>query len=452
MEHRIDIPADAAWILTRLRERGYEGWVVGGCVRDSLLGKAPKDWDICTSARPEELQRIFADCHVIETGLKHGTLTVMLHHEPYEVTTYRIDGDYADHRHPDSVTFVSDVRLDLARRDFTVNAMAYNPEDGLVDAFGGQTDLEAGVIRAVGDPACRFTEDALRIMRALRFAAVYGFSIEPETAAAARALAPTLANVAAERIRVELAKLLCGAGAGPILRNYREIIGLILPEVTAGFDFDQRTPYHAFDVWEHCIRAAENIAPIEVLRLSMLLHDCGKPAVFTVDEEGVGHAYGHGKESARLAAQAAERLKLDKATANRMLTLIEHHDIPLTPALLRRRLHQFGKETVRQLIQVQEADSLAKGTLTDAMVEAWSADLNRALDELLATSPCVTLRDLAVGGREMGALGLRGPAIGHMLNTLLDRVVDEAVPNTAEDLMALARQLIAETTQGGEST
>ena len=293
----LQLPQGARYVMARLEESGYQAYAVGGCVRDSLLGRAPKDWDICTDALPEDMQRIFRCDHLIETGLKHGTLTVMKGGEPYEVTTFRVDGEYTDHRHPDGVHFVTEVREDLARRDFTVNAMAWNPKTGVVDAFGGREDLARGVIRCVGDAETRFGEDALRIMRALRFASVYGFAIEEETARAIHRLKDTLQDVAAERIRVELAKLLCGQGAGQILREYSDVLFAILPQLAAMHGFDQHTPYHAYDVWEHTVRAVESVPANEVLRLTMLLHDSGKPAAFTVDENGVGHAHGHQMES-----------------------------------------------------------------------------------------------------------------------------------------------------------
>ncbi len=297
----IQIPPHAERILTLLNQAGYKAYVVGGCVRDALLSKTPKDWDICTSALPDEMERVFQGFRVVETGLKHGTLTVVLDGIPYEITTFRVDGAYTDHRHPDGVTFVTDVREDLARRDFTVNAMAYHPAEGLIDAFGGQEDLRRGVIRCVGQPEERFREDALRILRALRFASVYGFTIDEETAKAAHELKETLSLVAAERIRAELGKLLCGQGCGNILRAYRDILGQILPQLVPMFDFPQCTPHHRFDVWEHTVRSVENVPATEVLRFTMLLHDAGKPATFTRDEDGVGHFCGHAACSEKIA-------------------------------------------------------------------------------------------------------------------------------------------------------
>ena len=437
-----DLPAGAAAIIRRLNANGHQAYVVGGCVRDSLLGKAPNDWDICTSALPGDMQRIFRDMHVVETGLKHGTLTVVIDHQPYEVTTFRVDGAYTDHRHPDEVTFVADVREDLARRDFTVNAMAYHPELGVVDVFGGQEDLARGVLRCVGEPGQRFDEDALRILRALRFASTYGLTIEEHTARAVHSLKHTLSGVAAERIRVELAKLLCGRGAGDILRAYHDVICQVLPALSPMIGFDQRTPFHRYDVWEHTVRAVEAVPAREVLRLTMLLHDSGKPSAFTVDENGIGHAYGHQKISRGIAEEALTFLRADNATRDRVLVLVEHHDIPMNGerTLLKRRLNQFGEETVRQLIEVQRADAMGKGTMTVQEIETRTAEVFRALEELLASNPCVTLKDLAVRGDDLIRMGIKGKAIGQCLAHLLDEVMAERLENQREILLDAAEQ------------
>lgn len=438
----IHLPTDVKMIIDALNGQGHQAYAVGGCVRDSILGVAPKDWDICTSALPEEMQRAFAGWHVVETGLKHGTLTVVLNHVPYEVTTFRVDGTYTDHRHPDQVRFVQNVREDLARRDFTVNAMAYHPETGLVDAFGGQADLAAGIIRCVGEPERRFDEDALRILRALRFASIYHFAIEEKTAAAVHILKGTLIGVAAERIRVELAKLLCGPGAGSILRDYADVIFQVLPELAPMLGFEQHTPFHRCDVWEHTVRAVESIPAAEVLRLAMLLHDSGKPSAFTLDENGVGHAYGHQAISAEIAARALENLRVDNATRERVLLLVKHHDIPMdaTPQCLKRRLHQFGEEMVRQLIEVRRADMMGKGTMTAEEINAQAESLRQALDTLLATQPCVTLKSLDVHGGDLMQLGIKGKAVGQCLGYLLNQVMDNRVSNNRADLLAAAEQ------------
>lgn len=441
----LELPTGAARVLEQLHRHGHQAYVVGGCVRDSLLGLAPKDWDICTDALPEQMQQIFSGWHVIETGLKHGTLTVMHAHEPYEVTTFRVDGAYTDHRHPDSVTFVADVREDLARRDFTVNAMAWSPASGLVDAFGGQADLAARLIRCVGDPVRRFEEDALRILRAMRFAAVYGFDIDPETDRAIHALKHTLTGVAAERIRVELAKLLCGGSAGRIIRQYQDVLFTLFPPLEQLFEFDQRTHHHLWDVWEHTVRAVEAIPPTETLRLTMLLHDAGKPACFALDENGEGHAYGHEARSVRIAEKVLTDLRVDNATRDRCLLLIASHGWPVTPErqLLKRRLNRLGEEALRQLIEVKRADALATGTKDAATVEAHRAATLSALDALLAENPCVTLRDMAVNGRDMMALGAQGRTVGETLQWLLEQVLDDTLPNERDILLDAARARLA---------
>ena len=441
------LPNGALFVLDSLTRSGYAAYAVGGCVRDALMGHTPGDYDICTSALPEEMQQVFRGCHVVETGLQHGTLTVMYDHEPYEVTTFRVDGEYTDHRHPDEVIFVTDVREDLSRRDFTVNAMAWSEETGVVDAFGGQEDLAARLIRCVGDARKRFGEDALRIMRAMRFASVYGFAIDPDTDEAIHELKNTLADVAAERIRVELAKLLCGAGAGNILRTYRDVIFTLFPALAPMDGFDQRTPHHLWDVWEHTVRAVEAVPATETLRLAMLLHDCGKIAAFSVDDRGEGHATGHEEHSVRIAQKVLADLKLDNATRDRVLTLIGSHGWPVTPErrLLKRLLNQLGEEALRQLIEVKRAEALATGTKDAAVVEAHRAQTLSALDALLAENPCVTLRDMAVNGRDLMAMGAKGRAVGETLQWLLDQVLDEILPNERAVLLAAAQEHLAQT-------
>lgn len=437
------LPAGASFVLERLHKSGFQAYVVGGCVRDTILGLTPKDWDVCTDALPDEMQRVFGDCHVIETGLKHGTLTVMYEHEPYEVTTFRVDGAYTDHRHPDEVIFVRDVRDDLARRDFTVNAMAWSPQTGLVDAFGGQTDLQKGVIRAVGDAKTRFTEDALRILRALRFASVYGFTIEAETARAAHELAPTLKNVAAERIRVELGKLLCGRGAGEILRTYRDIIFTLLPALKPMDGFDQHTPHHRFDVWEHTVRAVEAVDPTETLRLTMLLHDAGKPASFHMDEDGVGHAWDHQLISEKIAREVLTQLRVDNATLERVTLLVREHSVELRAdrRLLLRLLNRMGEEAVRQLIDVRLADYLAKGTNSSVEIGQKVRAMRDTLDDLIAENACFKLKDMVVSGKDLLALGIpKGRSIGACLTYLLEEILAERLPNDRETLLKAAQE------------
>ena len=439
----MQLPRPVSDLIARLENAGFSAYAVGGCVRDSLRSLQPHDWDLCTSARPEEMQAVFRGEHVVETGLKHGTLTVVLDHVPYEITTFRTDGSYTDHRHPDSVTFVRDVAGDLSRRDFTVNAMAYSPHTGLVDLFGGREDLERRVIRCVGVPSERFREDALRVLRALRFAAVFDFSIDPETESALRLLAPTLENVAAERIREELLKLLCGPGAGRILRTFPDVFCCILPALSPMVGYDQRNHHHHFDLWEHTVQAVENVPPEPALRFTMLLHDTGKPAVCTVDEKGEAHYKKHQAVSAEIAQQAVEALRFDRETADRVVRLVRYHDIPLRTengevnldrAFLLRRLNRFGEKDLRALIEIHRADRIATGHSSRKREDLRMAERMQALDALLAENPCFTLRQLAVNGNDLKALGLRGPAVGEALQQLLEAVMDGRVANEKDDL------------------
>lgn len=408
----IKIPSGASMVMKQLTNAGFQAYVVGGCVRDSLLGKTPKDWDLCTSATPEEMQQVFAGCHVVETGLQHGTLTVVANHEPYEVTTFRVDGEYTDHRHPDQVIFVRDVREDLARRDFTVNAMAYHPDSGLVDAFHGQEDLKHQVIRCVGDAERRFEEDALRILRALRFAAVYGFSIETETAQAAHQLKHTLRDVAVERICVELTRMLCGEGVGTILRAYADVVSEVLPALK---------PLMGYGICERTVQTVERVPAIPALRWAALLHDSS------------------------IAMQTMTQLKMDHATRDRVLLLTGNLNLTMsekTP-LLRRRLHQFGEEALRQLLMLQRADQLSPGTSDSHEVNMRFDSIEQALNDLVATNPCVTLKQLAINGGDLLAAGVpKGQAVGRTLNALLDKVLDEELPNEKSVLLAEASAML----------
>ena len=436
--HDFPIPPYAASALDRLTAAGHEAWLVGGCVRDFLLGREPGDYDIAASALPEETEAVFAGARLIETGLKHGTVTVVLEGHPLEITTFRVDGTYADARHPDRVTFTRSLREDAARRDFTVNAMAYHPDRGLWDGFGGQEDLKHRIIRCVGDPETRFREDGLRILRALRFAAVLDFAVEPETERALRRTAPLLGQIAAERLSVELGKLLCGPGAGRVLGDYPDILGVILPELPPMAGFDQKNDHHCYDLLTHTAAAVDSAPPDLILRLTMLLHDIGKPETFTLGEDGQGHFYGHAKRSAAMADEILRRLRYPNRIRERVLTLIRCHDAPLEPEAkqVRRRLNKLGEETFFDLLAVRRADTLAlalpyrsrTGTLDE--IEALARSI-------LAERPCLTRRDLAVDGHDLMALGCQGPALGRALRSLLDRVAEGSLPNEREALLAV---------------
>ena len=440
------IPIDVSFIIKTLESRGFEAYAVGGCVRDAILGREPNDWDITTNATPDEMKVCFAGMHVIETGLKHGTLTVMLHHTGYEVTTYRIDGAYTDHRRPDTVEFVKDLQLDLERRDFTVNAMATADGETIVDLFGGREDLKNKVIRCVGDPYKRFTEDALRILRALRFASVYDFDVDPATANAAFELRDTLTNVSGERIHVELRKLLCGKGVERILTMYPWIIFTIFPELEAMEGRKQNNPHHAYDVWTHTVKTIANSPADPVYRLTMLFHDSGKPRAYYPGEDGYDHFKGHPRYSAEIAEACLPRLKPDTDSFRKILTYVREHDlrVPADKKAIRRQMVRLGTDTYMELFPILRADLLAQNPALIPMKQAQVDELEKLSREVLAEKDCVSLKDLAIGGRELMALGLKGKAVGETLNELLLLVCDEKVQNEKEALLNEAQRLIKE--------
>ena len=435
------IPEDVRDVLSALRRAGHEAWCVGGCVRDLLLGRAPEDWDVTSSALPEETMAIFGG-RALPTGLRHGTVTVRTDRRHVEITTYRSDGGYTDHRHPDQVTFTRSLKEDLRRRDFTINAMAMDEGGMLRDPFGGRGDLRGGILRCVGEPDARFHEDALRMMRGLRFAARLDLTAEPATAESIRKNRELLRAIAAERIRVELEKLLCGPAAGRILREFPEVIGVFLPEILPMVGFDQRNPHHCHDAWEHTLHSLEAVEPQPVLRMTMLLHDLGKPACFTLDAGGVGHFYGHPAVSRQLAEGILQRLRFDNGSRRTILKLVANHDrvFPVTDRGIRRALREFGEEDLRLLLAVKRADNLAQAPRYRGLQK----DLSQAeeiLNHLLAEEACVSLKQLAVNGRDLTALGLTGPAVGRTLSALLDRVVEGTLPNRRDDLLAEAKRM-----------
>lgn len=437
------IPPEVDLILRKLTVQGYEAYAVGGCVRDSLLGKKPHDWDVTTSARPEETEAVFRNLRTIETGLKHGTVTVLSGETPVEVTTYRIDGTYSDGRHPDSVCFTGNLRDDLARRDFTVNTLACGSDGTITDIFGGQDDLKAGIIRCVGDANTRFREDGLRILRALRFASVLGFTIEDKTAESAVRNRALLGKIAKERIHEEFVKLLCGKDAAQVLRKYRDIIAEFIPELHPCFDFQQHNPHHIYDVWEHTLHSLEATDPDPILRLAVLLHDVGKPQCFTLGKDGIGHFYGHSERSAVLAQSIFSRLRFDRKTSDTAVKLIRSHGIPLWPdeRCLRRRLNKIGEKDLRLLIKVEEADAAGKAPSEER--DHYLASLHEIpamLDRIMAQRQCFCLQDLAVSGDELIRAGIpKGPEVGRILKVLLGAVLDGKCRNTSEDLLILAR-------------
>ena len=433
------MPPQAARALDLLRTAGHEAWIVGGCVRDHLLGTAPKDYDITTSALPEETKTVFQQFHVIETGIRHGTVTVVLEGEPLEITTYRVDGGYTDARHPDGVTFTRFLREDAARRDFTMNAMSYAPGEGLRDFFGGRDDVKAGIIRAVGDPAVRFQEDALRILRGIRFATRYGLSVEAETKRAMFALTPRMESLARERVFEELSHFLLCAHAEDLLA-FAPVLAAAIPELQQTLGFEQHSPHHAYDVFTHTAHVTGAVPPVLPLRWAALLHDVGKPATFTLDETGCGHFYSHAKISADMADAVLRRFKAPTQLRENVVLLIGLHMTKLEPEkrLLRRRLSRMGTETLEQLLQLQEADMGSKGTGMPAEMQQFP-QLRALLSEIYAEDSCLNLKDLAVDGNDLKALGLTGRKIGETLNHLLEQVLDEKLPNDRTALLAHVR-------------
>lgn len=419
----------ALYVLHRLEAAGHRAVLVGGCVRDSLLGIPPHDYDAATSALPEEIKAACAGLTCLDIGLKHGTITVLSGGIPVETTTFRRETTYSDHRHPDAVEFTGRLEEDLARRDFTINAMAWEPE-GLVDPFGGRADLSAKIIRCVGDPGRRFEEDALRILRGLRLAAQLGFVIETDTAAAIHAHAPDLAHVAWERIWGEFSRLLCSPGAGDILHSFPDVVSQIFPELAPSVGFDQKNFHHRYDVYTHSVMALDSTPPLLPVRLAALLHDAGKPETFHTDEQGVGHFYGHPKRSAALADTALRRLRLPNGLREQVLTLIERHDLPVEPERkwVGRWLSRLGEETFFLLLHLKRGDRAACADPTPPSPDPLEQVESIAL-ALLAEKACLSLNDLAVNGTDCMAAGLRGKEIGTMLRALLEQVSEGTLEN-----------------------
>ena len=433
----IDIPSYAAAVISRLEENGYKAYIVGGCVRDSLLGKTPHDFDVCTDCLPQKMQEIFSDHHTIETGLKHGTLTVMSEGEPVEVTTFRSDGEYSDHRRPVSVKFERELSEDLKRRDFTVNAMCYNQREGLTDLFGGREDLENKIIRCVGDAEKRFEEDALRIIRGLRFASVLGFDIDSKTAEAMRKKAFLLEMISAERIFVELKKLICGVNATEILLEYKDLIAVIIPEFIPDFGCEQHCPHHIYDVYGHICHSVSNIEPDEELRLVMLLHDIAKPQMKRTDENGTDHFKKHQFASAYAARDILTRLKSSTATKKRVFDLIWEHDnrIPAERRPVRRMLSKYSYEFFCDWLKVRRADTLAQ---SDYMRKEKLAELDRlkeVADEIMAENCCLKIKDLAISGKDLIEEGYSGKAVGEALDLALSGVTEEIIPNEKKEIL-----------------
>lgn len=432
------IPDYVRACMDALEKAGFAAYAVGGCVRDAVLGRTPHDFDLCTDAKPEQMEVVFAGRKLVLAGKKHGTVGVITPEGVVEITTFRQEGTYGDNRRPDWVTFISDIREDLARRDFTMNAMAYSPTRGLQDPFGGKADLEQKILRAVGNPATRFQEDSLRILRGIRFAVTYDLIPDPETEQAMHTQAHLMEHLARERVWEELCRLLPQINAAQLLR-FGPILAAVIPELTPLIGFDQRSPHHAYDLFTHVAHVVASVPPELTIRWAALLHDIGKIPTFTRDSTGRGHFYGHAQEGARMADVVLRRLKAPTALREQAVLLVDQHMTRLEPdkKLLRRSLNRLGEKTVYELLDLQEADMGSKGTGKTDHADHFPA-IRHLLEEIRQENACLTLKDLAVNGNDLMELGFSGKEIGICLNRLLQQVMDETTENSREALLAAA--------------
>ena len=439
----IQLPEKVKFIIDTIMEAGYEAYAVGGCIRDSILLRKPSDWDITTSASPYQVKELFR--RTLDTGIKHGTVTVMLDKEGFEVTTYRIDGEYEDGRHPKEVTFTRNLTEDLKRRDFTINAMAYNEKDGLVDIFGGLEDIRCKMIRCVGDPVERFSEDALRMMRAVRYSAQLGYRIEEETSNAIRVLAPDLKKISAERIQTELVKLLTSPHPDYLRMAYETgITKVVLPEFDLCMITEQKNPHHCYTVGEHTLVAMQAVRADKVLRLAMLFHDMGKPLCVTTDEEGIDHFHGHPSASEEIAGNVLHRLKFDNDTIYMVKKLVKYHDqyIEPQPKNVRCAIRKMGEDVFPLLLEVKEADVQAQSDFLREKKEKNLKDVRDVYQRILEEKQCVSLKTLAINGKDLiDQTGMKpGKELGEVLNELLDLVTEDPARNTREYLLKAAKE------------
>ena len=443
---QIQLPEKVEYIINTLEAAGYEAYTVGGCVRDSLLNREPDDWDITTSARPQQVKEVFS--RTIDTGIQHGTVTVMMGKEGFEVTTYRIDGEYEDSRHPKEVIFTANLIEDLKRRDFTINAFAYNHRSGIVDAFDGMTDLKNGIIRCVGEAKERFTEDALRMMRAVRFSAQLGYAIEEKTKEAIVELAPNLKNISAERIQVELVKLLQSPHPDYLRVAYElGMTKVIMPEFDKAIETPQNNPHHMYNVGEHLLHTLLEVRPDRSLRIAALLHDIAKPDIETKDKDGISHFHGHAEAGEEKAVAIMRRLKFDNDTINKVKKYVKYHDykIEATPRAVRRALNKIGKEYFKEVLELKQADMLAQSSYQREEKEDNLRQVTALYKEILQKEECVSLKELAVTGKDIIELGVpQGKQLGAVLQILLEEVLENPQHNTRDYLLETVKQMIAE--------
>ncbi len=433
---RIEIPEKINNIINRFEKNGYEAYCVGGSIRDSVMGINIGDWDITTSALPEETKKLFNDEKIIDTGIKHGTVSIIKDHEAIEVTTFRIDGEYSDNRHPEQVSFTRNLSEDLKRRDFTVNALAYSHSAGLVDLYGGLSDIENKTIRTVGNPEERFQEDGLRIMRALRFASTLGFTIEEETKKAIHKQKDLLKNISVERISVELTKLLMGNNAFNILTEFPDVFGVFIPEILPCINFKQYGKKHAYDVWTHICHTVDTIPQDKILRLTMLLHDLGKAPTHKLNENGDSTFKNHATIGGEMTKEILTRLRFDKKTINRVSFLVSHHDFepPETKIELKKKMKVLTAEDVRTLLVIKKSD---RGALSESYrdISKESEQVLVWLKEIEENNECVTINQLKINGNDLIKLGFKNEEIGQKLDFVLDCVIEEKVPNSKQFIL-----------------
>lgn len=437
----VNIPSYVFTVVKRLESIGFQAYLAGGCVRDSIMNIAPNDYDITTNARPEEIKNVFRDFKLILTGEKHGTVAVITNGGIIEITSYRLEKGYTDGRHPDNVEFTSSLIEDLRRRDFTVNAMVYGIHDGLIDPFNGRDDIKNKIIRTVGAPEKRFEEDALRILRGLRFSSRLGFSIESGTAEAVHNLRLLLKNISAERIRDEFVQIIRGQNAGEVLKSYRDVISVFIPEVIPCFDFEQHSPYHKYDVWEHTVNAVSECIDKENVKLAMFFHDIAKPECFTVDFSGRGHFKGHAQKSALKAEAVMKRMRFPKSVILNVKAIIYHHSDELnTEFELKKILNQIGVRNAFDLIDAQRADSLSKQDFCRERLK--KSDMQeQSLRDILKRGECFSIKMLDINGYDLIELGFKGIEIKNALSLLLDNVMRGIVENSRDSLMHRAKSI-----------
>lgn len=451
MKFHIEIPAPVQFIIQELEKCGHEAYMVGGCVRDSILDRIPHDYDICTSATPDEIMKSFPYEHIIPTGLQHGTVTILINDEPYEITTYRIDGEYTDNRRPDSVKFTDSLIEDLKRRDFTINAMAYNPRTGLIDPFNGMKDIQHKKIRCVGSSKERFGEDALRILRAIRFASQLDFAIMPNTDWEIGQQYKFLRNISIERINSEFCKIVSSNNFCVHMVLHEKVFSLFIPEIKDMVGFKQNNPYHIYDVWEHTIRAIEQCDNDDIddliLKLAIFFHDIGKPHSYQDGKDGIRHFKGHGRVSADMTDSIMRRLRFDNNTREKVVELVYYHDttFEVGKKYAKRWLNKIGEEQFRRLLNLRRADIKAQNPkyIKDRIQKVNEIEI--LLDEVLSEESCFTMKDLAVNGRDLISIGYKsGKELGNVLNTLLQMVINEEIINDKEILQFEAGNMLVE--------